>query len=509
MSGISLRAPLRALQRAPVAHAQQPLCACRPASAAVAAASAASGAHHPARRAVHATRATHLPEQAKPAKPAIQAIAALRQRVPGTSLLKAREALLASRAASAPHTDDVDAAVRWLDTDRQAQGAARAAKVAARRAAEGVIAVCVRTDGLPARLATTHAAEPQLCVELKPEAKRAGFSLDSPPQAAIIELNCETDFVARNPLFQELARDIAHTTALFPALSGSIDASSSSSSAIARPVQDIDLAQLLTFPLLSSSPSAESAPVLAKPKLISEAIIDAISRLGEKITLSRAAALSPPCAAHEGGGGMMLASSFAHGVLPAAAPSSCASSTAPAAPLPAQTAQGYSLTMGRVGSLLLTHFPQRASNGNGGGSSSTNANVDNAQLAKMVRALVRSLARQTAGMQTSSIGSVEAGAAQADESSTALLDQPFMMLLPSALPPVEAAAASALPAALDSSQSVRSVLVAWSQKVLSGQPAIEVLGMQRWEVGETLEPRQQGDGALDFAAEVRKAAGLA
>jgi elongation factor Ts len=69
---------------------------------------------------------------------------------------------------------DMEAAVDWLRT----KGLSKAAKKADRVAAEGVVAVSVRVDG-------------------------AGMT------AAAIELNAETDFVARNEGFQAAARKIA------------------------------------------------------------------------------------------------------------------------------------------------------------------------------------------------------------------------------------------------------------------------------------------------------------
>ena len=69
---------------------------------------------------------------------------------------------------------DMDASIDWL----RAKGLSKAAKKADRAAAEGLIAIATRKDG-------------------------AGMS------AAVIELNAETDFVARNELFQTAARKTA------------------------------------------------------------------------------------------------------------------------------------------------------------------------------------------------------------------------------------------------------------------------------------------------------------
>ncbi|MGH6957597.1 MAG: translation elongation factor Ts [Caulobacteraceae bacterium] len=69
---------------------------------------------------------------------------------------------------------DAAAAVDWLRT----KGLAKAAKKADRVAAEGAVAIALREDG-------------------------AGMT------GAVIELNAETDFVARNELFQNAARNVA------------------------------------------------------------------------------------------------------------------------------------------------------------------------------------------------------------------------------------------------------------------------------------------------------------
>ena len=69
---------------------------------------------------------------------------------------------------------DMEAAIDWL----RAKGLSKAAKKADRIAAEGVVAVATRVDGV-------------------------GMT------AAVIELNAETDFVARNEGFQSAARKIA------------------------------------------------------------------------------------------------------------------------------------------------------------------------------------------------------------------------------------------------------------------------------------------------------------
>jgi len=71
---------------------------------------------------------------------------------------------------------DVEAGMDWLKT----KGLSKAAKKSDRVAAEGLVAVAVKTDG-------------------------AGMT------GALVELNAETDFVARNEMFQGAARKVAQT----------------------------------------------------------------------------------------------------------------------------------------------------------------------------------------------------------------------------------------------------------------------------------------------------------
>lgn len=406
----------------------------------------------------------------EPKKPSMQAIAELRKQMPGTSMLKAREALLASR--TTPDEDSVPAALEWLEIDRKKTGAKKADKVASRSAREGVIAVSILTDGLPSSV--------ELKAELKHEAAQAGLEVTSPAQAAIVEVNCETDFVAKNEVFTDLVKDIVHTVALFPTMA-SVDGTSEKGELI-----DIPIAALLPFPLLPSSPAAQASAIGVRT--VESAIIDTVSRLGEKISIARAAAIRqavPPFAdgprqsntsTAKGSTILKVASAFAHGG---------------SSGLSAKNASnpGYVLTSGRVASLLVTQLSSAAL--------PTVLAKTGDPVQESVRALTRSLARQTAGMQTRSIKPSSSSVPAQGDVSSALYDQPFMMLLPAATPSPESSA-----------NPVQQVLTEWSEsKGLGGRDTVEVLDMSRWELGETSEPAEPaGEG---FAEEVRKAAGLA
>jgi elongation factor Ts len=114
---------------------------------------------------------------------------------------------------------NMDAAVDWLRT----KGLAKAAKKAGRVAAEGLVAIAT-----------------------------------APKKAVVIELNSETDFVARNPEFQALAAGIAE----------------------AALATDGTLAKVLAEKLKATG------------KTVEESIKNAVATIGENITLRRSARVS-------------------------------------------------------------------------------------------------------------------------------------------------------------------------------------------------------------------------
>lgn len=328
-------------------------------------------------------------------------------------MLKAKEALLATWASTG--AEDIQAALSWLEEDRKKSGAKKAEKVASREAKEGVVGVCILNDGVSSGVGPL-------------------------PQAGLVELNCETDFVARNELFSQLVQDLSHTAAMFPTLAST---GSSSSSSATPELVDIALDQFLNFPVI---PASAEATTSTAPRTVQAAIIDVVSRVGEKVSLARASAISggSDSTNSEIQESAFLASAFTHG----AGSSSPANSSRP----------GYTLSSGKVGSLLLTRFQglqkQQVQ------SSST-----------IMAALGRSLARQSAGMETRSIGA-SSTADQVDPSSTELYSQPFVMLLPTA---------GVQPAG---EESVASVLKRWATEQ-GGNGKVDVTSMRRWALGET------------------------
>src|SRR3569833_2330683 len=96
---------------------------------------------------------------------------------------------------------DIEASIDWL----RAKGLSTAAKKADRVAAEGLIAVAVQANG-------------------------AGMV------GAAVELNAETDFVARNELFQNAARKVAQTAL---GVTGDVEALKAAKTADGEGVQDM------------------------------------------------------------------------------------------------------------------------------------------------------------------------------------------------------------------------------------------------------------------------------
>ncbi len=129
---------------------------------------------------------------------------------------------------------DVEAAVDWL----RARGVAMAAKKAGRAAIEGLIGVAVADGGT----------------------------------AAVVEVNCETDFVARGEAFQDAARTIAAVA---------VDAGS-----------DIEALKAAAYPGTAGS--------------VGEALANVVVKVGENVQLGRVATLS----ASDG-----IVASYVHGVL--------------------------------------------------------------------------------------------------------------------------------------------------------------------------------------------------
>ncbi|KAG1864694.1 elongation factor TS-domain-containing protein [Suillus subalutaceus] len=267
-----------------------------------------------------------------PSKPSLQHVAQLRK-LTEVSISKAREALSQTN-------NDIQQALEWVKNDLAASGIKKAANVQSRETREGLAAGGKTALG--------------------------GGGI----RAAMVELNCETDFVGRNTLFGQLAADIAHTAAF-------ITEPTDSSTIIRSCSLDI----LNDAPLLSqNNPSSHSSST------VSSSIRDLIAKVGEKVSLKRAVTVvQNPFLGQSPNLGLRLAS-YLHGSVGSA-------------------------PQGRIGSLavLALQSPELA------------RRLESETFVKDLERLERALARQITGFDTCSIKS-------SDGDETALYNQPFMML---------------------------------------------------------------------------------
>jgi elongation factor Ts len=269
----------------------------------------------------------------------IKLVAELRKRTE-VSLSKAKEALTATNS-------DIDAALEWLEKDLIASGAKKKEKVQDRTAGEGLIGVSILSNRFS-----------------KQTAGRGGV------RAAMVELNCETDFVARNQLFGELLDDIAHTAAFIS------DFDSYHTIPDSKAFLD---KHLLQAPLLSARDPSR------KPTTDIGGAVDAlIAKVGEKISLSRAVSVSHPLPSPQSNVALHIAS-YLHG----------------------SVAGGFT-SQGRIGALALLALK----------SPRLSAITRDSNFSEDIDRLQRALARQIVGFETLSVK---------DSGETALYNQTFMM----------------------------------------------------------------------------------
>ena len=190
---------------------------------------------------------------APPTKPSIPLIAELRKQTQ-VSLSKIREALVQSN-------NSIPDALLWLEKDMVSSGQSKLDKVGSRSTTQGVISTSILSEG-------------------------GGLRTAGGVRAAMIELNCETDFVGRNELFTRLALDIAHTAAFIS------EAKNNTNEVKFNP---LSVDELKEAPLIS-----HSDPSVRYNGSVHTAIRDTIVKVGENISLRRAtsivedAPLQPP-----------------------------------------------------------------------------------------------------------------------------------------------------------------------------------------------------------------------
>ncbi|KAF9927232.1 Elongation factor Ts, mitochondrial [Linnemannia zychae] len=201
-------------------------------------------------------------------KPNIKLIAEIRKTIEGISMMKAKEALIQTN-------NDLEKALEWVREDEAKAGIKKAEKLKDRQALEGLIGVVVGEAG------------------------------EHGNRGAIVELNCETDFVSRNDLFKSLVSQIASTALLV------VDGSSAPAEGQKGLVQEVAIADLLQAPILPdpSLSASDAAAGTHEIATVQESITKMIAKLGENISLRRCAVVQLP----ENQRGMVLTGGATHG----------------------------------------------------------------------------------------------------------------------------------------------------------------------------------------------------
>ncbi|GAA6052718.1 hypothetical protein JCM3770_007190 [Rhodotorula araucariae] len=346
--------------------------------------------------------------RADPPKVPVALISKIRSARPGTPLLLARSALVAAN-------NDLEAALAWIAEQATESGAAKAEKLSGRAAEQGLVAVAVLADG------------------------SGGVGV----RASLVEMRCETDFVARTDEFRELAEGIARSLAFF---------AEPTAGAAAHQLVKLDpqATALLETPVVPSPSKVAELAVssdVAPHETVKSCLASVVSRLGENIRLHRAAsiALEPTMPSSTSAAApVFLASSYLHG------------SKTPAA------AAADGVQSGLLGGLLISRLPSSAA-----------PKMDAAE----VKGLLRALARQVVAIPTASIQAAGESAAptESGEPSTALYEQSLITMSPSAKFEFEAGS------------KVGDVLNKWSQARGVEGAGLEVVELARWGLGEADE----------------------
>ncbi|KXS21593.1 hypothetical protein M427DRAFT_65604 [Gonapodya prolifera JEL478] len=258
-------------------------------------------------------------------KPSVQLVAKIRKITENSvSITRARAALAAT-------ANDLDAAMAWLADDEARSGAAKAATLAGRHAGQGLV-----------------------CVAIAPPAGPGGV-----PTAAMVEVNCETDFVARNDVFREACARVGSSVAIMGA-GGELGEAEGGVHTTDPLLPSLPLSLLLSLPALPLpfAPAPTDPTLIQPPQPLSTHLSSAISKVGENLVLRRGASLAtstPSSSSHSStpdAASLLAAGAHAHSDLPALySPPNPA--TQPGVPPPAR------ILLGRVAALVLlrVHHP--------------------------------------------------------------------------------------------------------------------------------------------------------
>jgi elongation factor Ts len=173
-------------------------------------------------------------------------------------------------------SNDYKQALVWLQNDKAASGQKALQKLAGRVAGNGLIAISPLSNG-----------------RIGGGRQQVG-NIGIPLRIGMVEVNCETDFVARSPVFEKLCRDLAWAIGFYADEGHSIpSANAFSSPEEQKYIRSVDIQSIMEAPMLCE-PSSDVSPPTETQSTIQGAIAQTIGLVGEKISLKRAAVISAP-----------------------------------------------------------------------------------------------------------------------------------------------------------------------------------------------------------------------
>ena len=328
-------------------------------------------------------------------------------------------------------SNDYQKAVEWIQADLAQAGQKAANKLSSRTTSCGLIALSPLSNG--------SAVE------------RIG-NVGIPLRVGVVEVGCETDFVARSSVFEKLCRDLAWSIGFY-ADEGGVGPSR-------QYIQPVDVQSILEAPMVSEpgglgEESAESSArqfEATSPAIsIQTAILNTITLVGERITLKRATSVTALPLPLESTNALSVGM-YAH------------NSTAP------KEARGFSGTIGGVALLGLKAnnlrglvLPESQSERGG-------------EWRVEYRGLERALARQLVGFETDGLRAKDGQNGPVDDGPAPLYSQPFHTYGP---------LASRVSRYQNLNlETVGSALDAWGPASGMEQGSVEVLEYLKWKVGE-------------------------
>lgn len=338
----------------------------------------------------------------------------------------ARTALLAS-------DNDLPGALQWLTDQAAASGAIKAAKLSSRLAEEGLVGVVLTRDGMEVNSSSSSSS-----VE---EGMKGGGV-----RGAMVELGCETDFVARTEEFRLLLEDVTRSIAFFaePFTTSSSSSSSHNKGRKQQQLRELEWNGIKDIPILprleaTSTTAYSSTNQHGKIETIKTSIAAIVSRLGENISLKRAISLA--IEDDQDVKTLSLASTYSHGSKAGIV-----------------STDSHVFQSGTLASLLLFNLPR---------------GVDRKVTlqAEGLKSLTRSLARQVVAVPTLSVNAQSKVEPIEGEMSTALYDQPLITMASNASFEFEAGS------------NVKTVLQKWSESRNIEGNGIQVVEVARWTVG--------------------------